>query len=175
MVLVNIESLVIGFTPMPSVLTLRCIDKGTDVEDDLVLPIVIGTMEATAIAAALEETQTERPLTHKLAVDLLGATGASISRVVIDRVDGSMFYCTIYMRCANGMFTRVDARPSDGIALAIRSNAPLFVDDEVMRIASCPRALSPGNERKVELEEFDKFIEQVSPEDFITHENPNGK
>ena len=67
------------------------------------------------------------------------------------------------------MFTRVDARPSDAIALAARANAPLFVEEDVMRSAACPRALTPGQDEQVELEEFDKFIEHINPEDFVTH------
>ena len=62
MVLVNVESLVIGLLPMPSVLTLRIAERREDIAEDLVLPIWIGTMEATAIAAALEGNSTERPI-----------------------------------------------------------------------------------------------------------------
>lgn len=169
MVLVNVESLVIGFLPMPSVITLRVIEQREDVPEDLVLPIWIGTMEATAIAAALEGSASDRPVTHMLANDLVKSLGGSISRVVIDRVEETTFYATIYLRCPNGMFTRVDARPSDAIALAARANAPLFVEEEVMKTAACPRALTPGQDEQVELEEFDKFIEHIEPEDFVAH------
>lgn len=169
MVLVNVESLVIGFMPMPSVITLRVIEPREDIPEDLVLPIWIGTMEATAIAAALEGHVSDRPLSHTLTVDLVKSLGGSISRVVIDRVEETTFYATIYLRCPNGMFTRVDARPSDAIALAARANVPLFVEEEVMKSAACPRALTPGQDEKIELEEFDKFIEHIEPEDFVTH------
>ena len=169
MVLVNVESLVIGLLPMPSVITLRVAEHREDIADDLVLPIWIGTMEATAIAAALEGNATERPITHALAIDLVSSLGGNVSRVIIDRVEGTTFYATIYLRCANGMFTRVDARPSDAIALAARANAPLFVEEDVMQSAACPRALTPGQDEQIELEEFDKFIEHIKPEDFVTH------
>lgn len=172
MVLVNVESLVIGFLPMPSVITLRVIEQREDVPEDLVLPIWIGTMEATAIAAALEGQPSDRPVTHMLTNDLVKSLGGSISRVVIDRVEETTFYATIYLRCPNGMFTRVDARPSDAIALAARANAPLFVEEEVMNAAACPRALTPGQDEQIELEEFDKFIEHIEPEDFVAH-GPN--
>lgn len=168
MVLVNVESLMIGMLPMPSVITLRVAEHREDIAEDLVLPIWIGTMEATAIAAALEGKPTERPITHALAVDMVKALGGNISRVVIDRVEGTTFYATIYLRCSNGMFTRVDARPSDAIALAARSNVPLFVEEAVMKSAACPRVLT-GQDEQVELEEFDKFIEHITPEDFVTH------
>lgn len=172
MVLVNVESLVIGILPMPSVITLRVIEEREDVPEDLVLPIWIGTMEATAIAAALEGHASDRPITHMLANDLVKSLGGSISRVVIDRVEETTFYATIYLRCPNGMFTRVDARPSDAIALAARANVPLFVEEEVMKVAACPRALTPGQDEQIELEEFDKFIEHIEPEDFVAH-GPN--
>lgn len=171
MVLVNVESLVIGLLPMPSVLTLRISEHREDIPEDLVLPIWIGTMEATAIAAALEGNPTERPITHALTTDLVRSLGGNVSRVVIDRVEGTTFFATIYLRCANGMFTKVDARPSDAIALAVYSNAPVFVDEEVMKAAACPRALTPGQDEQIELEEFDKFIEHINPEDFVM---PNG-
>ena len=95
MVLVNVESLVIGLLPMPSVITLRVAEHREDIADDLVLPIWIGTMEATAIAAALEGNATERPITHALAIDLVSSLGGNVSRVVIDRVEGTTFYATI--------------------------------------------------------------------------------
>ena len=161
MVLVNVESLVIGLLPMPSVITLRVAEHREDIADDLVLPIWIGTMEATAIAAALEGNATERPITHALAIDLVSSLGGNVSRVVIDRVEGTTFYATIYLRC--------DARPSDAIALAARANASLFVEEDVMQSAACPRALTPGQDEQIELEEFDKFIEHIKPEDFVTH------
>lgn len=171
MVLVNVESLVIGLLPMPSVITLRVAEAREDIPEDLVLPIWIGTMEATAIAAALEGNSNERPLTHTLTLDMVRSLGGTVSRVVIDRVEETTFFATVYIRCANGMFTRVDARPSDAIALSARSGAPLFVEEDVMKSAACPRALTPGQDERVELEEFDKFIEHINPEDFVMNNN----
>ncbi len=170
MIMVSIESLVIGAMPVPSVLSLKANEHRDDIPNDHILPIWIGPAESTAIAAALEEKEPRRPLTHKLSIDMVKALGGSVSRVVIDRVEGSTFFATIYIRCANGMFTRVDARPSDAIALAIHANVPLFVEDDVFKTASCPRSFKPGNEDHIVMEEFDKFIESVSPEDFVTHD-----
>ncbi len=171
MFLATIESLVVGIMPMPSLVTLRAALDSSDEPKD-VLPIYIGPIEASAIAAALDGKHDERPLTHSLANNLVQALGGSVSRVVIDRVEGATFFATVYVRCSNGMFTRVDARPSDAIALAIRANAPLFVEEEVMQAASCPRVFNPEEEKRMELEEFDKFIEGVSPEDFATPGKP---
>ena len=102
--------------------------------------------------------------------DVITAMGGSVSRVVIDRVEDTTFFSTIYLRLANGMFTRIDARPSDAIALAVRSKAPLFVEEAVFQSAGCPRSFRPGQDDQIVIEEFDKFIESVNPEDFITHE-----
>lgn len=176
MIGMNIESLMVGFPPMPSIVTLRPVSdsedavKAADIPADSVLPIVVGVSESSAIAAALEERQPMRPLTHETANNLLRALGGSVSRVIIDRVDGSTFFATVYLRCANGMFTRVDARPSDAIALAIRANAPLFVEESVLQAAGAPRSFAvPGGDHGVEMEEFHKFVEDVKPEDFVTH------
>lgn len=170
MIKVNIESLVVGIMPMPSVITLRPAEVRDDIPRDNVLPIWIGSMESSSIAASLGSNTHERPLTHKLMSNVITAMGGSVSRVVIDRVEGTTFFSTIYLRLANGMFTRIDARPSDAIALAVRSKAPLFVEEAVFQSAGCPRSFRPGQDDQIVIEEFDKFIESVNPEDFITHE-----
>ena len=164
MIKVNIESLVVGIMPMPSVITLRPAEVRDDIPRDNVLPIWIGSMESSSIAASLGSNTHERPLTHKLMSDVITAMGGSVSRV------GTTFFSTIYLRLANGMFTRIDARPSDAIALAVRSKAPLFVEETVFQSAGCPRSFRPGQDDQIVIEEFDKFIESVNPEDFITHE-----
>lgn len=170
MIKVNIESLVVGIMPMPSVITLRPAEVRDDIPRDNVLPIWIGSMESSSIAASLGSNTHERPLTHKLMSDVITAMGGSVSRVVIDRVEDTTFFSTIYLRLANGMFTRIDARPSDAIALAVRSKAPLFVEEAVFQAAGCPRSFRPGQDDQIVIEEFDKFIESINPEDFITHE-----
>lgn len=172
MIPVSIESLVIGFMPSPSVITLRPNEAGVVAEEvERVLPIWVGPMEASSIAAALEDAQTERPLTHELANTMVHALGGGVSRVCIDRVEGTTFYATVYLRSASGMFTRVDARPSDAIAMAIQADAPLFVEEQVLEAASFPRAFKPGGEKQIEIEEFHKFVEKLSPEDFVKADN----
>ena len=175
MILANIESLVIGYLPMPSIITLRQSEPHDGIDPDLVLPIIIGTMEASSIAAAIEGEPNERPLTHALTADIVKSMGGSVSRIVIDRVEGTIYYCTVYLRLQSGMFTRVDARPSDAIALAVRTNTPIFVEDEVFQNAGTPRSFSASPcDRRIEIEEFDKFIEQVKPEDFVAHYSESG-
>ena len=169
MFLASIESILIGFPPiMPSVITLRPSNQSEEKDTGNILPISIGGIEASSIAAALEGEGNGRPLTHKLTNNLIHALGGSVARVVIDRVEGSVFSATVYVRCNNGMFTRVDARPSDAIALAIHADVPLFVEESVFTAASCPRSFRPGADEKLELEEFHKFIDDIEPEDFVT-------
>lgn len=171
MIPVSIESLVVGFMPSPSIVALRPNEGKGDDDIERVLPIWIGPMEATCIAAALDDAKAERPLTHELAANMVHVLGGAVSRVCIDRVEGTTFYATIYLRSASGMFTRVDARPSDAIAMAIQADAPLFVDEKVLEMASFPRAFKPGAEKKIEMEEFHKFVEGLKPEDFVTQGN----
>ena len=174
MVPVTIESLAIGMIPQPSILSLRpskalaIPGEENDEVYDRVLPIWIGPTEAAAIAAAVDKSRSERPLTHTMTAQIIRSMGGKVSRCVIDRVSGTTFFATIYIRCGNGMFTRVDARPSDAIALAIRADAPLFVSATVLEEASFPRSFKPGADRKLQMEEFHKFVEDVKPEDFVT-------
>ena len=177
MIPMTIESLALGLIPQPSVLSLRpskALALPGEEDDDIydrVLPIWIGPTEAAAIAAAIDRTRAERPLTHPTMAQIIRSMGGSVSRAVIDRVKGTTFYATVYLRCPNGMYTRVDARPSDAIALVIRADAPLFVSREVLEAAALPRSFKPGADRKIEMEEFHKFIEDVKPEDFVTEGN----
>lgn len=173
MVPVSIESLMIGAPTQHSVLSLRpnkslAIPGEEDDEIyDRVLPIWVGCMEAAAIAAALDNSRAERPLTHSLMNHIIRTMGGSVTRVQIDRVYGTTFYATIVMRCGSGLYSRIDARPSDAIALAIRADAPLFVSAQVLEAASYPRSFKPGADSKIEMEEFHKFIQDVRPEDFV--------
>lgn len=167
MIKMSIESLIMSPIPSPCIVSLRPSSSTSEEESAQLLPIYVGPMEATAIAAALDEKKPARPLTHTFANNMLRAAGGSVSRVVIDRVEGTTFFSTVYLHCNNGMFTRVDARPSDGIAIAIAADAPLYVEESVLEAASFPRSFKPGGDRKIELEEFHKFVESINPEDFV--------
>lgn len=174
MVPMTIESLALGLISQPSVLSLRpskALALPGEQDDEIydrVLPIWIGPAEAAAIAAAIDHTRAERPLTHSTMAQIVRSMGGTVSRAVIDRVKGTTFFATVYLRCPNGMYTRVDVRPSDAIALVIRADAPLFASREVLEAASIPRSFKPGADRKIVMEEFHKFIEDVKPEDFVT-------
>jgi bifunctional DNase/RNase len=99
------------------------------------LPIVVGPAEAQAIALQLERVSPPRPMTHDLMKNLLESVKINVIRVVVNDLKENTYYATIDIKL-NGTQTQVDARPSDAIALALRIQAPIFVDEDVMRKAS---------------------------------------
>ncbi len=129
-----------------------------------VLPIFIGGPEATAIAFALEEVETPRPMTHDLMKDLLDEVGALVERVVVTELRDATFYAEIILNIA-GDVRSVSARPSDAVALAVRYGAPLFAEEDVLEVAG--RAAGEGVPEEV-VEQFREFIDQVNPEDFAS-------
>jgi len=99
------------------------------------LPIVVGNTEAQAIALQLENVSPPRPLTHDLIKNLLESIEAKIARIVVNDLRENTYYALISLKM-NGYNTDIDARPSDAIALALRMQAPIFVDEEVMTKAA---------------------------------------
>lgn len=99
------------------------------------LPIVVGSTEAQAIALQLENITPPRPLTHDLIKNLLDSIEVRVSRIVVNDLRENTYYALIGLK-VNGASAEIDARPSDAIALALRTDSPIFVDEEVMRKAS---------------------------------------
>lgn len=99
------------------------------------LPIIIGAFEAQSIALEIEGIKPPRPLTHDLMKDLIDNLGGTLVEVMIDELKENTFYAKIIIEISS-LTNTVDARPSDAIALAIRTNAPLFVSEEVMKTAA---------------------------------------
>jgi len=99
------------------------------------LPIWIGLVEATAIATEMEKINFVRPMTHDLAANLLKAVGIEITRVAVTDLKDDTFYAVITLK-AGGREVDVDARPSDAIAIALRTNAKIFVSEKVMQKAA---------------------------------------
>ncbi|MGI6454886.1 MAG: bifunctional nuclease family protein [bacterium] len=95
------------------------------------MPILIGYYEAQSIHLALNEIQIQRPLTHDLTIRIIESLRAKIERVVVNDLRDSTFYARIYFSTDNGTVD-VDSRPSDAIALAVRTNCPIFVAPEVL-------------------------------------------
>lgn len=129
------------------------------------LPIWIGHPEATAILLALEGVELPRPLTHDLMKSMLDALDANVERVEITRVEDGTFFAVIVLS-AQGKTLVIDARPSDSIALAIRTAAPIFVAEEVLDSSSVPDEPGATVDEEAEVQAFRDFLDQVGPEDF---------
>lgn len=99
------------------------------------LPVVIGISEVNAIKMKLSGFQPPRPLTHDLLANTIQALGAKLKEVQIDKLENNTFYAKLVLVRANQGEIKVDSRPSDSIALAIRSEAPIFADEEVLNQA----------------------------------------
>ncbi|MEQ6899807.1 bifunctional nuclease family protein [Nocardioides sp. YIM 152588] len=129
-----------------------------EVAGDRYLPIWIGAVEATAIAFAQQGVVPPRPLTHDLMKDILTATGNSLEQVRITDVRDGVFFATLVF--ASG--AEVSARPSDSIALALRTGTAIYCDEGVLDEAG----LAVPVEEEDEVERFREFLDHVTPEDF---------
>lgn len=129
MIKVKIDSIRVSLMSQHRVVVLK------DMDTDRYLPIWIGPFEADAITIQLQGIQVARPLTHDLLKSVIDHMGATISHVTVSELKNDTFYARIVMD-VNGDSMEIDARPSDAIALAVRVNAPLFVAEEVMEMAS---------------------------------------
>jgi uncharacterized protein len=125
------------------------------------LPIWIGASEAAAIALSLQGVATPRPMTHDLMKQILEDLSVSVQRIVVTELRDSTFFATIQL-VRNGDSYEVSSRPSDAIALAVRTATPIFASEEVLDEAAI---LIPGDEEE-EVEKFREFLDNVSPEDF---------
>lgn len=125
------------------------------------LPIWIGAVEATAIAFALQGVETARPLTHDLMRDLLDSLTVQVDRVVVTELRDGTFYAEVQMS-QGGDGVVVSSRPSDAIALAVRTNTPIFADESVLDEAG----IEIEDDDEHEVERFKEFLDSVSPEDF---------
>lgn len=119
-----------------------------DVNSDIMLPIWVRAYEANAIAEAIEKTAPPRPMTHDLLRNLIIQVGARVDRVVVTELRDSTYYAAIELRTDEGEALVLDARPSDAIALALRSDCPIFVEQEVLQTSS--RNYSAGEEQSEE-------------------------
>lgn len=133
-----------------------------DMDSKRYLPIWIGQFEATAILMELQGIESARPLTHDLLKTVINELSVSLEKVVINDIKDGTFYAELYLRMANKKLDKIDARPSDAIALAVRLKSPIFVADNVVEKATVSAEL--GSEE--EISKFKEFLEKVNPEDF---------
>ena len=131
-----------------------------DKEGQKVLPIWVGIFEANAIALQIENISTPRPMTHDLLRNVIHDLKASVQKIVVSDLQDNTFYALIYLSLANDTVA-IDARPSDAIALALRTRAPIFVDDRVIDNAKTVTISSDKNDA----ERLHKWLESLDPED----------
>ena len=158
-----------------------------ELEGERVLPIWIGPGEASAIAMRLAEMDFSRPLTHDLLMAVLRGLGGTLERVVISRVSDSTYFAELVIR-RDGDIVTIDARPSDSIAVALRSEAAIFANDALLERASIeidegeavvddgegyqpPSSEGSGPEesegaRSMDPEELKEYLRRMNPEDF---------
>ncbi len=129
------------------------------------LPIYIGSPEASAIHYALEGVDPPRPLTHDLFLNVLGELGATVTRVVVTEMRDRTYFAELHLETASGSKI-ISARPSDAIALAVRCGAGLFASNELIDEVGQEPVPEPDDDAAEIIDEFKDFIENVSPEDF---------
>lgn len=164
LVRMDIKAIIVGGGPIASLVTLapHTPTKGLATE----LPIRIGVVEATAISMGINAHE-QRPKTHDLMLSVFEQLGVKLESVAIVSVHGTTFFANLLLRDYNGSLHRIDSRPSDAIALAVRAGAPIFAEDSVLATATMPDFDAIEKEEKSrELEEFHDFVESLSADDF---------
>lgn len=131
-----------------------------DLSGDSVLPIWVGIYEANAIALEIEKVTTPRPMTHDLIKVLLMGLEASIKKVVVSELKDDTFYALIWLE-RNGNLISVDSRPSDALALALRHDCPIYVEERVLKTSKDSGSVS----EKVNNEELRKWLENLNEDD----------
>jgi bifunctional DNase/RNase len=132
-----------------------------DVASEAVMPIWVGLFEANAIAIEIEKVATPRPMTHDLARNLMRYLNGSLERVVINEIKDDTFYATLWLK-QNSEIISVDARPSDAIALALRADCPIYVNEEVMKAA---RLNTSGTAETPTAEQLRGWLEGLNDDD----------
>lgn len=181
MIRVDIETVIMSNGPVPSVIVLReRSDQRTPEAATRVLSIQTGMFEAASIGRGAEQARSSRPITHDLLLNVMRELGGKLERVEIDRVDAPVFFAKLIVQVEAAVEEgtsaeaavgsqprelRIDARPSDALALAVRANAPIYVEDDVMNRAGNINVRESGD-GEAELERFDQFVQTLSPDDF---------
>jgi bifunctional DNase/RNase len=131
-----------------------------DVNGAAVLPIWVGIYEANAIALEIEKVTTPRPMTHDLLKNLLLGLETRVQKVVVSELKEDTFYALIWLE-RDGQVMSIDSRPSDALALALRMDCPIYVEEEVLKNSK----ISGGANEKASNEELRKWLEGLNDED----------
>jgi bifunctional DNase/RNase len=136
------------------------------------LPIWIGHPEAAAILMKLQNASTPRPMTHDLVTEILGQLNAEVVRITVTELRENTFFAQITVQ-QDGSEVEIDSRPSDAIALAIRSDAPIYAAESVIEESAIEFEGEEINEEEM-VDEFKKFLENVSPDQFAVEDEESG-
>ena len=131
-----------------------------DVNGTAILPIWVGIYEASAIASEIEKQATPRPMTHDLIRNLLFGLEAAVKKIVVSDLKDDTFYAVIWLE-RNGEMISVDSRPSDALAIALRMDCPIFVDDSVLKTSRENTSVAEVGSN----EDLRKWLESLSDED----------
>jgi bifunctional DNase/RNase len=129
-------------------------------EGNALLPIWVGVYEANAIALEIEKISTPRPMTHDLLRNMLNGLSCSVMKVVVNQLKDDTFYAIIWLE-REGRLISIDSRPSDALALALRTDSPIFVEEEVINTS---KAASADKEKSGD-EELKRWLENLNDED----------
>ncbi len=154
-----IEMVVHGVTLDPvsqmPIVVLRAKDN-----EEILLPIWIGIFEADSIVRQLQNIEPPRPMTYELTKSIIENMGARLEKVVINDLRDSTYYAELHLLQGNNLIV-IDSRPSDAINLALRFDAPVFVEEEVLEKSKVPKP-----EEEEEKEKLKEWLENIKPEDF---------
>ena len=150
---------VVSLFPLPQYVVVL-----EDVDKTRLVPIWIGVNEGNAIALELQGEKFPRPLTHDLIVNLLALLNAAVEKVVVSDLKNNSYYAVIHVR-VGGKSLPLDARPSDSLAIAVRTHSPIYIDEKVLK--KCPAVEKPIT--KEEIEKFKNELKSMTPEEFFTN------
>jgi bifunctional DNase/RNase len=137
-----------------------------DPEERYTLPIWIGVLEAAAIAYALQGEDPPRPMTHDLMKMLLEEVGANVGRIDIDALEDNVFHAKIHLGLPGGGKRLIDSRPSDALALGLRTGSRFFAEETVLRRASTVEVKPAETEEGEKEDPWKEFLENLDPESF---------
>ena len=136
-----------------------------EIDGSRFLPLWVGAVEATAIAFAQQGVEPPRPLTHDLMNNLLDVLDATLTAVHLTEIKDGIFFATMNLRDSNGGQGTLSSRPSDAIALAVRSHSNILATQELLDEVGIE--IPQGDGENQEVEKFREFLDQINPEDFV--------
>ena len=136
-----------------------------EIDGSRFLPIWVGAVEATAIAFAQQGVQPPRPLTHDLTQNIVEQLDATLTAVHVTHIDEGVFYANLIVRDSSETTHTISARPSDAIALAVRSHSNILATEELLDEIGIE--IPQGDGENQEVEKFREFLDQINPEDFV--------